>query len=102
MPTFDPQNQITHILIFDFRENLVHNNVSFNENGTLSYVATRTAVFVPEMNTIDLNQTLFLPNLAVLVRFAGFILCGVVICFFLGAGHGVVPLGRPVFYQIWF
>lgn len=50
-----------------FREKLEHFNVSFNENGTLSYVARRTAIFLPEMNNhIDLNGTVFVPNLAVL------------------------------------
>lgn len=40
--------------------------MTFNDNGTLSYVARRTAVFLPEMNSVDLNATLFVPNLAVL------------------------------------
>ncbi|XP_018321668.1 scavenger receptor class B member 1 [Agrilus planipennis] len=49
-----------------YREKLTHSNISFNENGTLSYVATRTAIFLPEMNTINLNETLIMPNLALL------------------------------------
>ena len=32
----------------------------------MSYVATRTAIFLPEMNTLDLDATLVVPNLAVL------------------------------------
>lgn len=50
-----------------FREKLEHYNVTFNENGTLSYVAKRSAIFLPEMNSIDLNATLVTPNLALLV-----------------------------------
>lgn len=41
--------------------------MSFNENGTLSYVARRTAVFLPELNRLDLNNdVVYVPNLAVL------------------------------------
>lgn len=49
-----------------FREKLEHFNVTFNVNGTLSYVARRSAIFLPELNHIDLNGTVFVPNLAVL------------------------------------
>lgn len=50
-----------------FREKLEHFNVTFNQNGTLTYVAKRTAIFLPSMNSIDLDDTLIMPNLAVLV-----------------------------------
>ncbi|XP_054281067.1 scavenger receptor class B member 1-like [Macrosteles quadrilineatus] len=49
-----------------FREKLVHKDVKFNENGTMTYTAHRTAIFLPEMNHLSLNATLVLPNLAVL------------------------------------
>ncbi|KAL3270704.1 hypothetical protein HHI36_021232 [Cryptolaemus montrouzieri] len=49
-----------------FREKLIHSNVTFNDNDTMSYVATRKAIYLPEENHIDLNQTIFVPNLAVL------------------------------------
>jgi scavenger receptor class B protein 1 len=42
--------------------------VTFNENGTMTYVATRKAIFLPELNTIDLNATIVVPNWALLVR----------------------------------
>lgn len=55
------------ILFYNFREKLIHSNAIFNENGTLTYTANRTTIFLPELNTIDLNETLVMPNLGVLV-----------------------------------
>nr|CAI5846188.1 unnamed protein product [Callosobruchus analis] len=49
-----------------YREKLRHTNPIFNENGTLTYTANRSAIYLPELNTIDLNQTIIMPNLAVL------------------------------------
>ncbi|KAJ1520753.1 hypothetical protein ONE63_003848 [Megalurothrips usitatus] len=49
-----------------FREKLVHTNVTFHENGTMSYTAVRTAIFLPELNTLSLDAPLTVPNLAVL------------------------------------
>ncbi|VVC37650.1 Hypothetical protein CINCED_3A019407 [Cinara cedri] len=49
-----------------FRELLRHSDVRFNDNGTMTYVATRTAVFLPEMTNINLNDNLILPNYAAL------------------------------------
>lgn len=49
-----------------YLEKLYHSNVTFNENGTMTYVATRKAIYLPEKNSIDMNQTLIVPNLAVL------------------------------------
>jgi hypothetical protein len=34
----------------------------------MTYVATRKAIFLPELNTIDLNATIVVPNWALLVR----------------------------------
>lgn len=51
------------------RELLRHTDVRFNNNGTMTYVATRTAVFLPEMTVdIRLDDKLILPNFAALVR----------------------------------
>ncbi|XP_030764313.1 scavenger receptor class B member 1-like [Sitophilus oryzae] len=50
-----------------YREKLIHSNVIFNKNGTLTYTANRTAAYEPELNTINLNETLIVPNLAVLL-----------------------------------
>lgn len=49
------------------REKLTHSNPVFNENGTFTYTANRTAIFLPELNTIDPNTTVVMPNLGVLV-----------------------------------
>ncbi|XP_068081088.1 scavenger receptor class B member 1 isoform X2 [Anabrus simplex] len=51
---------------FVFLEKLQHDNVTFNDNSTMTYTATRTAIFRPELTNVDLNATLILPNLAVL------------------------------------
>ncbi|CAG9767860.1 unnamed protein product [Ceutorhynchus assimilis] len=50
-----------------YKEKLEHINPKVNPNGTLSYTANRTAVFLPEMNTINLNDTIIVPNLGVLL-----------------------------------
>lgn len=52
---------------FASRELLRHSDVRFNDNGTMTYVATRTAVFLPEMTNISLDAKLILPNFAALV-----------------------------------
>nr|XP_018914564.1 PREDICTED: scavenger receptor class B member 1-like [Bemisia tabaci]XP_018914565.1 PREDICTED: scavenger receptor class B member 1-like [Bemisia tabaci]XP_018914566.1 PREDICTED: scavenger receptor class B member 1-like [Bemisia tabaci]XP_018914567.1 PREDICTED: scavenger receptor class B member 1-like [Bemisia tabaci] len=49
-----------------FREKLRHSNVVFNDNGTMTYVAHRTAHFLPEMTNINLSAEVIQPNLAVL------------------------------------
>lgn len=49
-----------------FREKLTHSNIIFNENSTLTYTTTRIPVYLPERNTISLNDTIMAPNLAVL------------------------------------
>lgn len=51
-----------------FREKLTHTNVTFNDNDTLSYRATRKAIFLPELNSIDLTSTIYTPNMALLVN----------------------------------
>ncbi|KAG8232897.1 hypothetical protein J437_LFUL012810 [Ladona fulva] len=51
---------------FIFREKLRHTNITFNDNGTLTYIAHRTAHFLPEMNTLSLDARLVLPNLPLL------------------------------------
>ncbi|XP_052133694.1 scavenger receptor class B member 1-like [Frankliniella occidentalis] len=48
------------------REKLTHVNTTFHENGTMTYMAVRQAIFLPELNTLSLNDTLTVPNLAVL------------------------------------
>ncbi|KAJ2943382.1 hypothetical protein O0L34_g12193 [Tuta absoluta] len=49
-----------------YLEKLLHYNITFNENGTMSYTAKRFPIFLPDENFINLNDTLIVPNLAVL------------------------------------
>ncbi|KAF7267371.1 hypothetical protein GWI33_019380 [Rhynchophorus ferrugineus] len=50
-----------------YKENLVHSNPVFNDNGTLTYTAKRTVTFLPERNTISLNTSIIMPNVALLL-----------------------------------
>ncbi|CAH2101904.1 unnamed protein product [Euphydryas editha] len=49
-----------------YLEKLKHYNMKFNENSTLTYTAQRYLIYLPDDNTIDLNQTIIVPNLALL------------------------------------
>lgn len=49
-----------------YLEKLKHYNMKFNENSTLTYTAERYLIYLPEENNIDLNQTIIVPNLALL------------------------------------
>ncbi|KAK6645194.1 hypothetical protein RUM43_001470 [Polyplax serrata] len=66
-------NGNTTVLKFDevgpfvFREKLRHTNVTFNGNGTLTYTAHRSAIFLPELSSnLTLDVKLIAPNLALL------------------------------------
>ncbi|ENN75688.1 hypothetical protein YQE_07756, partial [Dendroctonus ponderosae] len=50
-----------------YREKFGHSNIRFNENSTLTYTITRRLHYLPELNTIDINDTIIAPNLAMLV-----------------------------------
>ncbi|KAK5644000.1 hypothetical protein RI129_007845 [Pyrocoelia pectoralis] len=49
-----------------FLEKVTHSDVIVNDNDTMTYSAKRSAIYLPMMNHIDLNQTLIVPNIAVL------------------------------------
>ncbi|KAL0858783.1 hypothetical protein ABMA27_011252 [Loxostege sticticalis] len=49
-----------------YLEKLIHSNIHFNDNSTLTYTARRYPIYLPDENTIDMNATLIVPNLAVL------------------------------------
>ncbi|XP_028161803.1 scavenger receptor class B member 1-like [Ostrinia furnacalis] len=49
-----------------YLEKLIHSNIHFNENSTLTYTARRYPIYLPGENSIDLNATLVVPNLAIL------------------------------------
>ncbi|XP_047038904.1 scavenger receptor class B member 1-like [Helicoverpa zea] len=53
-----------------YLEKLLHSNVHFNENSTMTYTARRFPIFLPEHNTVDLNATIIVPNVAVLGIFS--------------------------------
>ncbi|KAJ8956251.1 hypothetical protein NQ318_014983 [Aromia moschata] len=63
----DKKIKVSEVGPITYREKLTHTNPTFNENGTFTYTANRTAIYLPEMNTIDLNATIVMPNLAVLL-----------------------------------
>lgn len=55
---------------FVFLEKLVHTNVIFNDNGTLTYTANRSTVFLPHLSSnLSLDSRLIVPNFALLVCF---------------------------------
>ncbi|XP_050438444.1 scavenger receptor class B member 1-like [Adelges cooleyi] len=62
----DSKLELNEIGPIVFRELLRHSDVRFNDNGTMTYMATRTAMFLPEMTDVDLNAHLILPNFAAL------------------------------------
>ncbi|KAJ9598280.1 hypothetical protein L9F63_011044 [Diploptera punctata] len=49
-----------------YREDLWHSNVTKNPNGTMAFVSNRVLEYLPEQNTINLNDTVYVPNLAYL------------------------------------
>ncbi|XP_025408763.1 scavenger receptor class B member 1-like [Sipha flava] len=62
----DSKLELNEIGPIIFRELLRHSDVRFNDNGTMTYVATRTAVFLPEMTNVSLDDNLIIPNFAAL------------------------------------
>ncbi|CAB0014992.1 unnamed protein product [Nesidiocoris tenuis] len=49
-----------------FKEKLYHENPTFHENGTMTYTAVRKLIYLPEMNTLETNATILVPNMAVM------------------------------------
>ncbi|XP_038220012.1 lysosome membrane protein 2-like [Zerene cesonia] len=49
-----------------YLEKLLHSKIRFNENETMTYEARRFLIYLPEENTIDINTTIIVPNLALL------------------------------------
>uniref|UniRef100_A0A146KWQ3 Scavenger receptor class B member 1 n=1 Tax=Lygus hesperus TaxID=30085 RepID=A0A146KWQ3_LYGHE len=49
-----------------FMEKLYHENPVFHDNGTMTYTAIRKAIYLPERNTLPLNDSIIAPNLALL------------------------------------
>ncbi|CAH0699547.1 unnamed protein product [Spodoptera exigua] len=53
-----------------YLEKLLHSNVRFNENSTMTYTAKRFPIFLPDLNHLDLNATIIVPNVGVLGIFS--------------------------------
>lgn len=52
-----------------FRESLENHNVTFHDNGTMSFIPKRTVVFIPEMSVSDPTKDYVkVPNVILLVR----------------------------------
>jgi hypothetical protein len=56
-----------NVMLF-YREKLWHSKFAWHDNGTLTYTSQRNAVFEEELNTLSLNDTLIVPNLALMVN----------------------------------
>lgn len=57
---------LLNVMVY-YREKIEHSNFAWHDNGTLTYTSKRSAVFEPELNNLSLNDTLIVPNLALLV-----------------------------------
>ncbi|XP_049883792.1 scavenger receptor class B member 1-like [Pectinophora gossypiella] len=66
MKGLDSKMHISEIGPIVYLEKLLHSNIRFNDNSTMSYTAKRFPIFLPDENTVDLNSTIIVPNLAVL------------------------------------
>lgn len=66
MQGLDPKLNVEEIGPIVYLEKLVHTGIKFNENSTMTYVAKRHTIYLPDENNVDMNATLIVPNLAVL------------------------------------
>lgn len=62
----DDKIKVDEVGPYVYLEKLQHYNISHNDNGTMSYTEVRTPIWLPEMNTLSLNDTIIVPNIAVL------------------------------------
>ncbi|GFG34115.1 hypothetical protein Cfor_05571, partial [Coptotermes formosanus] len=49
-----------------FREKVWHSKFAWHDNGTMTYTSQRNAIFEPALNKLSLNDTLILPNVALM------------------------------------
>jgi len=55
-------------LKYVFREYIVNDNITFNDNNTMSYIPRRTVVYIPEMSVGDpMEDIVNVPNVPYLV-----------------------------------
>lgn len=70
----DTDLKLDEIGPFVYQEKLRHTNITFNGNGTMTYTAHRTAIFLPELSTnVSLDAKLIVPNLALLASIFTFL-----------------------------
>ncbi|CAG9815054.1 unnamed protein product [Phaedon cochleariae] len=64
----DDRMKVQEIGPISYMEKLIHTFPVFNENGTLTYTANRTPIYLPELNPeYLLNKTIVVPNMPVLM-----------------------------------
>ena len=61
---------LLYVTVF-YREKITHSKFAWHDNGTLTYTSQRNAVFDPELNNLSLNDTVIVPNVALLVSSFG-------------------------------
>jgi len=59
-------SSLLNVMVF-YREKISHSKFAWHDNGTMTYTSQRNAVFEPELNNLSLNDTVVVPNLALLV-----------------------------------
>lgn len=71
-------------MLVHFREILEHQNITFNDNGTMTYIPRRRVVYIPELSVSDpMKDMVNVPNVPILVR-----------CMLSNLGHLVI-LNKP-------
>jgi len=57
---------VVNVMVF-YREKIEHSKFVWHDNGTMTYKSQRIPVFDPELNNLSLNDTVIVPNVALLV-----------------------------------
>jgi hypothetical protein len=63
-------SSLLNVMVF-CREDVWHSKFAWHDNGTMTYTSIRNAVFIPEQNNLSLNDTVIVPNVALLVSTFG-------------------------------
>jgi hypothetical protein len=59
-------SSLMNVMVF-YREKVWHSKFAWHDNGTMTYTSQRNAIFEPALNKLSLNDTLILPNVALMV-----------------------------------
>ncbi|XP_049766991.1 scavenger receptor class B member 1-like [Schistocerca cancellata] len=62
----DDKLKVDEIGPYVYLERLRHHNVTHHDNNTMTYTGVRSPHWLPEKNTLSLNDTIIVPNIAVL------------------------------------